>query len=128
MNKDNLQILATYLKGPLEASFHMDRFDDGRGPMFGRSDCGTVGCAVGHGPYAGLPKEFEQWDEYCERVFGLVYFDQTHMWCFSGEWWTVDNTAIGASLRIDYMLKHGVPDEFDEPSRDWVRIYSGHDD
>ena len=76
--------------------------------------CGTSACAVGHGPSAGIePLRDESWVKYSKRVF--IEFTETDRlaelaweWCFSDEWSEVDNTASGASRRIDYLLEHGL--------------------
>lgn len=37
----------------------------------GPAECGSVACAIGHGPAAGiLPKASENWFSYATRVFG----------------------------------------------------------
>ena len=34
--------------------------------------CGTSACAVGHGPFAGIPVRGDvDWWDYCKRVFGI---------------------------------------------------------
>lgn len=119
MNRQALKQLADYLwAGSLQAKFNMFWYDDettrdriGRGS----SDCGTVGCAAGHGPYAGIPKLLDEtWDKYTLRVFGIssaLYLDN-YLWrfIFSGSWSSIDNTPQGAAKRIYYVLEHGVPE------------------
>lgn len=82
-----------------------------------QAECGTVCCALGHGPGAGIPaRPGEGWSSYCARAFGIdpVYSHEdwprlAWRWCFDGLWDPVDNTAPGASARILWMLEHGVP-------------------
>lgn len=119
MNRENLLKLATYLlSGKLEADFDMGSFTDGSDWRFNRRlDCGTVGCAIGHGPYAGLPKQDDEgWIAYSNRVFGFIsepylygpntYHTQGNYWhwCFSSLWDDIDNTPEGAAKRILYLL------------------------
>ena len=73
------------------------------------SHCGTVACAVGHGPFIGIePLEGEYWTAYSERVFtrDLGEWD----WCFGSNWVFLDNTAQGAAKRIKVLLNKGLPD------------------
>lgn len=110
MNKTNLKKLAKYLKGELKSDFNMIRFQSGstHSNARRRKTCGAIGCAVGHGPYAGIPKSpKETWGQYSERVFGLEIDSPEWYWCFSGRWSLIDNTATGAAKRILWLLKHG---------------------
>lgn len=78
--------------------------------------CGAVGCAIGHGPAAGIaPLKGEEWVAYAIRAFG-VQGDARHgargpLWefLFSSDWSGADNSASGAGKRILYALDHGVP-------------------
>lgn len=108
MNRENLKKLADYLlSGELKAKFNMTFF---AALGYTLSDtCGTVGCAVGHGPYAGIPKlPDEIWPDYAIRVFGIGQED--FAWCFSGSWDGVDNSPIGAAKRILWLLEKGRPE------------------
>lgn len=68
--------------------------------------CGTVACAIGHGPSAGIKKIFgEGWRQYSYRVFGFDCWD----WCFSAHWYPFDNTVAGAVKRIDIYLDGKAP-------------------
>ena len=108
MNKDNLRTLAEYLLRPkLEARFDMASYAE---TFNRRTTCGTVGCAVGHGPYAGIKKLLnENWLEYTERVFVIPSGLTEATWCFSSAWALFDNTPEGAAHRILYLVKHGKP-------------------
>ena len=111
MNRTNLRILADYLESKkLKADFSMETYSADGGSY--KPVCGSVGCAVGHGPYAGLPKNStESWYAYEVRVFGLQ--NEEWEWCFSGLWAKYDNTPKGAAARIRYLLKRGTPpDDF----------------
>ena len=107
MNRENLRKLSDYLKGPLKAEFDMDVYTK---KEWCTQTCGTIGCAAGHGPYAGVPKfDSESWTTYVSRAFGLGIADWSRQWCFSSNWVGVDNTPLGAAKRIDYLLEHGLP-------------------
>lgn len=125
MNKENLNKLADYLlSGQLKADFDMRRFDDGHLGM-AAPICGSVGCAVGHGPYAGIEKhKNECWSEYSDRFSGLktscIIYVAEWDWCFNPKWADVDNTPEGAAKRINYLLNNGLP-------HNWRRQIQGLD-
>lgn len=114
MKKENLLKLATYLmSGDLKADFDMDRFDDRHTEPAVKKTCGTVGCAVGHGPYAGIRKyATESWMEYSNRAFKLS--DSEWYFCFGANWAQIDNTAKGAGKRILYLLRKGLPKNWED--------------
>ena len=107
----NLKKLADYLAtGKTAMQFGMmifcasDDVDDNLIDHASDYKCGTVGCAVGHGPYAGIqPKFGEDWLAYSERVF-TGDDDDLWMWLFDASWTRVDNTAIGVAKRIYWFL------------------------
>jgi hypothetical protein len=113
--RTNLQVLATYLAyadKPEEVKFDMMSYSDPK-HSYDSTTCGTTGCAVGFGPFAGILKEhYETWFSYVKRTLvpqvGSVEFD----WCFSAYWNQVDNTPEGAAKRIQLMLDTGVPNTF----------------
>ena len=117
-HKENLKMLADYLlSGELNASFDMMSYVGGYDDDYYdyMMNCGTVGCAVGHGPYAGIPKsKDEQWVSYCERAFGINQFSYEFRWLFSSMWVNVDNSPEGAGMRILYFLKNGLPENFQD--------------
>lgn len=123
MNRDNLAKLASYLeKLPADwKHFDMDVYLDA--PDFTSvydaedtyaqnpdliNSCGTVACALGHGPAAGIKPNYEAgcgiswWD------YGTLNFtgsaDNLYDWLFSSFWSHVDNTHHGAAARIRYVL------------------------
>lgn len=102
--RENLAKLSAYLKGKLKTEFNMEDYSD----HCNSDNCGTVGCAAGHGPHAGIAKfHYEPWSQYIDRVFTREYNAQK--WLFSSYWKFTDNTARGAAARIDWYLKRGVP-------------------
>lgn len=94
----------------------------------GLPHCGTVACAAGHGPAAGLLATEEEaknadWSAYRRRVFGS---DPYLFWfLFSGQWCFINNTAGGAAERVRYFLAHGIPEDFKpyEPNT-WHKEYT----
>ncbi len=129
----NLRTLAAYLHGPkLKARFTMTVFAiTDYAEQEEEVDCGTAGCAVGHGPYAGIPKrKGESWFAYSCRVFGLVPADDktnapAWNWCFDASWRGYDNTPEGAAKRIEWLLANGVPEGFRAaPSYGFVHMYN----
>lgn len=127
-NKENLLKLADYLDSlPADYThFHMGTYlkMDGWEPELGEIDtdiipyeaCGTVACAIGHGPAAGFPilDKHEDWDAYCLEHFGLDANEAQGCpwdWCFSSFWKSYDNTHTGAVRRIRYLVEHGAPPE-----------------
>ena len=92
--------------------------------------CGTVACAIGHGPAAGVaPQGGEGWSDYTIRAFGDGENDTSdrdtrvgvYTWAFHEAWAHYDNTPQGAAQRIRYALKHGVPILWDYTSA--VELY-----
>jgi hypothetical protein len=111
----NLKKLAEYLnRSELPAKFDMNTYcgeemmelDNGFPTI-----CGSVGCAVGHGPYAGIPKnDYESWTEYSRRAFTNGRRTTLFLFLFSEDWAAVDNTPKGAAKRIEYFIRYGVPE------------------
>jgi hypothetical protein len=88
--------------------------------------CGTVGCAVGHGPVAGVETyPGESWPQYTERCF-IPESSPLFALLFDDSWQTKDNTPQGAAARIAYVLA-GETDwrEYDEDDYDQVD-YTGY--
>ena len=121
MNRENLQKLADYLRGPeIAMRFDMGSYcrnsaekqdiHDGDPLNPAEHSCGTVGCALGHGPASGVdPDKSETWDRYSDRAFGLEPWGRDWEWCFGPIWAETDNTPKGAAARIQYLLDYGLP-------------------
>ena len=124
----NLKQLAAYLEsGKLRADFNMARFAEHNHPGPGLLTCGAVGCAVGHGPYAGVPKRtLETFNEYVFRAFGvgndcgeededddpdlLKWRSKSWMFLFDEDWADTDfSSPLDVAARIHYLLKYGDP-------------------
>lgn len=107
----NLAALAAYLRagGKPGVEFDMWRYDEGNSEGDYMTDCGSVGCAVGHGPYAGIPKmEDEYWEEYATRVFGIVPSTEDRDWLFAAHWRYSKFPGISdAAKRIEAFLNAG---------------------
>jgi hypothetical protein len=92
-------------------------------------DCGTVACAVGRGPAAGVRvyKDVD-WFDYCKRVFGVARYGgdddygEAFEYLFGSEWVEYDNTPHGAAARIRTYLELGgkVPAGWEE--RRWAGL------
>lgn len=105
----NLLRLAAHLDlGVTNLQFDMAKY---------QNECGTVGCAAGHGPSLGIARgRYEDWPDYASRAFGAHPWDEeeehAYIWLFAGGWASADNTPRGAAGRIRYALAHGVPDNY----------------
>lgn len=128
MNIKNLTKLADYLDALPDDYDHFEMSEFFLGPSnTGYTDfsCGTVACAIGHGPAAGLPLtpadldsvNKPRWGAYSEWVTGVAVLSREWDWLFSAAWWEYDNTPKGAAARIRYLIQHReVPEEFTSPS------------
>ena len=108
MNRENLEKLATYLESDdLKAEFSMRTYTSYVNSLIGeasRIKCGTIGCAIGHGPHARIPKKpYEGWEAYSYRVFEVSWLEWDFL--FSAKWAGVDNTPQGAAKRINWLLE-----------------------
>lgn len=112
--KANLRKLADFLKAlPVDYdSFDMATFHR---PKWGDSECGTVACALGHGPMAGIGEVlWFDWDLYAWDHFGIDR-GMAWIWLFGLQWTSVDNTPHGAAARIEWFLKFGgIPEDIKE--------------
>lgn len=138
----NLLKLAAYLESlpRIYRHFDMSNFAEHRGncdlpdaaevlaatkPEFFLNNCGTVACALGHGPAAGIkvpPTALYKragtiigvnWGRYSDETLGI---GDNNDWefLFGGSWDLADNHHYGAAARIRYFLANGdVPADFD---------------
>lgn len=93
--------------------------------QLGQNECGTVACAVGHGPAAGIlfrPRADMRWDGYDNRKVPdwdhySSRFAEKHSpewdWLFDSRWEGVDDTHRGAAARIRWLLDGGDIGELD---------------
>ena len=122
----NLEKLATHLEAlPADYShFDMGSYFKKPTEQYGSDPkdaaahtCGSVACAIGHGPFAGIPIGIYEyyWTNYAERVFGFSDAnDGAGEYLFSNKWEYVDNTAAGAAARIRSVLEDGCPVDWRE--------------
>lgn len=123
MNKENLELLAKLLERKVDPA-HFDMscyFTNGFDMSFlpksikpeMYSECGTVACAVGHGPLLFPVQDNESWPAYTERVFGLQFETDPWRYCFGCHWAATDNTPQGAAARIRKLIENDgrVPNE-----------------
>lgn len=119
MNAKNLLQLADFLDTLPSEKFAMDAYardEHDEALELAAHECGTVCCAAGWGPAAGLaplPSD-DSWEEYTHRVFGVEAADPAWSWCFSGLWRRADNTPAGAAKRIRHLVEHGLPENWGE--------------
>lgn len=75
--------------------------------------CGTVACALGHGPAAGIEPDYgENWWTYAQRFVPLDDIEDTiFQWIFGSGWRRTDNTPQGVAARIRWYLEKGVPED-----------------
>ena len=123
-NKANLLKLADGIEGIPSEFFHMRNWRSVRNELSSEvrmtsfrsiKDCGTIGCAVGWGPFVeGLELNayeqattYIQYGVYVERLFGFLEGSDEFDWCFAASWDSVDNTARGAALRIRELARTG---------------------
>lgn len=122
-HKENLLRLADYLEtlpddyDQFDMSEYMAEVDGKTLDPCERSKpvCGTVACAVGHGPAAGIRLYGDlDWADYADRVFG-VFKEDIFGWdyMFSSTWSETDNTPKGAAARIrTYVALGHTPDDW----------------
>lgn len=109
MNKGNLKKMADYIKTIPQEKFAMNQFRDDEDTF--SYECKTVGCVIGHCTILdesklprrmdGISIDFNKWSE---TFTGLSFYAREWDWCFNGHWHHVDNTPLGASKRIEYLL------------------------
>jgi len=117
--KRNCAKLASYLETLPEGYEHfaMDCFygDDNLATVSGYNVCGTVACAIGHGPAAGVKVGRDDrlrsgailWWSYSDRF--ATPHTPAWLFMFDGEWAEVDNTPQGAAQRIRWILDGNDP-------------------
>lgn len=84
------------------------------------NSCGTVACALGHGPAAGITPKVTtswfdtSWGQYGSEEFGVDDSSAAWYWLFGPDWEKADNTPQGAAARINLYIVNGVPEDYME--------------
>ena len=122
MKRENLQLMADHLKN----NVNQDNFDmyEYRTDDYDLSNpvCGSVGCTVGTCTVLDVENvmnnfiksngkiDFGAWSE---DFTGMYWTEAEWGWCFHSKWKTTDNTPTGAALRIEWLLNHGLPENWE---------------
>lgn len=107
----NLIRLADFLSKMTDTSgFQMDRFADHIYTNYPQNlfttQCGSIGCGIGHGTKIGIRKyETETWEEYGDRCFAQK--SNVYEYLFHSNWVNIDNTPEGVANRIWWYLRRG---------------------
>lgn len=68
---------------------------------------------LAYGPHAGVaPREDDDWKTYCVKSFGVRFEQPFIHWVQDEKWQTTEPSALGAGLRIAYVLDYGVPHDY----------------
>ena len=76
--------------------------------------CGTIACAIGHAPTAGIaiPDKARSWWRFSELAFGLKPIGSDWEFLFGCRWTYYDNTPRGVAERIKLYLSGDHPKNF----------------
>ena len=120
-HRANLRKHAKYLRSRYDKSQFDMRLFQRSNPVSNRLDnlsaniCGAVLCVIGLAAltFPRVAKKHKDWLKFCEDIFGIDSYKNREEWqfLFESRWVFIDNTITGAADRIDYFLKHGVPDD-----------------
>ena len=114
MNKENLQKMADYIKTIPQNMFDMNTYRDGQTHL---PECDSVGCILGHCTILDDKidnKGYINFSQWGEKFTGIDENDSEWDWCFHSLWASSDNTPLGASKRIEWLIKHGLPYDWRE--------------
>lgn len=115
MNKENLQRMADHIRTIPQEMFGMGDYRTGDRTT---AECDSVGCILGHctvletGEFPRFTSgsiDFTAWEE---SFTGTS--DDEWNWCFSDNWSETDNTPEGAALRIEWLIKNGLPEDWEQ--------------
>lgn len=121
-HKDNLRALSIALinwdeKYKEDVTFDMSTYADDDHMDSQSTECGSVGCAIGHAPYCGLPAKpaGASWEYYSDMLFGDM--PPCHWrYLFGSVWSRTDyNNRKDTGERIAHYLDNDcqVPADFD---------------
>lgn len=114
MNITNLKRMADHLKTVPQAKFSMRCGHEAYMPKTVNKKCTDTNCIIGNclhlDPHVSdetlLETNYWGW---AVQFTGLFYQSRSWNWIFHFEWGKVDNTPTGAAMRIEWLLKHGIP-------------------
>ena len=80
-------------------------------------ECDSIGCTIGICTVLDskpLPmKSYGAIDFHTWSIGFTGIDDDERDWCFAPDWIDADNTPLGAALRIEWLLDHGLPEDMD---------------
>ena len=122
--------MADHLKTNVnQENFHMGRYrgnDDFSNPV-----CGSAGCAVGNCTVLDSENVIENFTNSEGRIYfaawskdftGIYRVEDEWKWCFHPAWKNTDNTPTGAALRIEWLLNHGLPENWNRQMYDKEKL------
>jgi len=113
MNRQNLALMPPFIRTIPQDKFDMMSFREGQQVT---PECDSVGCVIGHCTVLD-PKPLPMLKD-GDIDFWIWAYEFTglngdnHEWCFSLGWIHSDNTTEGAALRIEWLLKNGLPEDW----------------
>lgn len=113
MNKENLQRMADHIRTIPQEMFGMSDYRTGDRHT---AECDSVGCVLGHCTVL----ETGELPRYLNRSIDFIAWEESFTgttqeeweWCFSDNWSETDNTPEGAALRIEWLIKNGLPEDW----------------
>ena len=119
MKRENLQRMADHLKtNVLPENFDMGEYRTGD---LSNPECGSVGCTVGTCTVLDVENVVNNFTDsngridfgaWLEDFTGIYWGEDEWEWCFDSTWSKTDNTPTGAALRIEWLLKYGLPENW----------------
>ena len=80
-----------------------------------RHECGSPACSLGFAYVSIEPREkSESIFGYCNRLFGFFPMDVLGKYCFSANWFDINNTPEAAAARMEAVVYNQVPEDWNE--------------
>jgi hypothetical protein len=117
MNRENLQRMADHIRTVPQELFDMRRFRSGKKDTH---ECTSVGCIIGictildPEPLPMLNSITIDFNGWTKKITGMSVITNEWYWCFSMYWVDTDNTPTGAADRIEWLLNHGLPEDWED--------------
>jgi hypothetical protein len=118
MNRENLQRMADYIRTVPQEKFNMEFYRKGNEK---HHKCNSVGCVIGHctvlDDFDNIPTLWNDeinFTEWSTNYTGIALRESEWIWCFDSLWNQTDNTPTGAAHRIEWLLNHGLPEDWFE--------------